>query len=212
MILTKYEHACFTVEKDGKLLVIDPGQFTRDIGSPENVIAVVVTHEHFDHLDPAALGALSAHNPDAVIYAHESIIKQLGDTLPSHAVKTGDVVEIGSFTLEFSGGEHAVIHSSMPTIANLAVMINSTVFYPGDSFTKPAKPTKVLALPVTAPWMKISEAIDYVGEVKPDLAFPTHDAIASDAGKSVVDTMISNVIKSYGGTYQRLTEPVEIDG
>ena len=25
MKLTKYEHACFTVEKDGKLLVVDPG-------------------------------------------------------------------------------------------------------------------------------------------------------------------------------------------
>ena len=27
MKLTKYRHACFTVEKDSKLLIVDPGGF-----------------------------------------------------------------------------------------------------------------------------------------------------------------------------------------
>jgi L-ascorbate metabolism protein UlaG (beta-lactamase superfamily) len=210
MKLTKYEHACFTLEKDGKLLIIDPGVFTTDLGSPENVIAIVVTHEHADHFDVNALGALIAHNPDAIIYAHENITRQFGDTLPHQAVQAGEVVQAGPFSLAFFGGEHAVIHPSFPPIANLGVMIDDVVYYPGDSFTIPDKPVSVLALPVTAPWLKISEVMDFLMEVKPQLAFPTHDAIASDAGKSLPDRMLPGFAESYGGTYQRIDGSIEV--
>lgn len=210
MKLTKYEHACFAVEKDGKLLVVDPGVFTTDLESPENVSAIVVTHEHPDHFDPAALGALIAHNPDAIILAHENITRQLGDTLPNRAVTAGESHNIGPFTVEFFGGEHAIIHSSISPIANLGVMINDSIYYPGDSFTLPQRPVAVLALPVSAPWMKISEAMDYIGDVKATLVLPTHDAILSQAGKDVVDRMLSSYMEKYSGTYRRLTEIIEI--
>lgn len=211
MKLTKYEHACFTVEKDGKLLVVDPGIWTTDLGAPENVIAIVVTHEHPDHFDPNALGALIAHNPDAIIYGHEDIVKQLGDTLPNSTVSSGDSVIAGPFQLEFFGGSHATIHPSFPNVANLGVMINNTIYYPGDALSQPAKPVAVLALPVVAPWMKLSDAMDYVTEVKADIVFPTHDAIASDSGKQLPDRMIPHFVEAYGGTYQRLNSPLEVD-
>jgi len=210
MKLTKYEHACFTLEQDGKLLVVDPGIITTDLGSPENVVAIVVTHEHPDHFDPAALGALIAHNPDAVIYAHKDITKQFGDTLPHQAVTAGETVVVEPFTLEFFGGEHAVIHPSIPVVANLGVMVNDTLYYPGDSFVKPNKPVKVLALPVTAPWMRLAEAMDYVSELKPELAFPTHDGVASSFGKQLPDRMIPSFMESYGGSYQRIKGSIEV--
>jgi len=210
MRITKYEHACFTVEEDGKLLIVDPGIFTTDLGSPENVVAIVVTHEHPDHFDVNALGALIAHNPGAIIYAHESITKKLGEALPNQAVSTRGRVTVGPFSLEFFGGEHAVIHSSLTVVANLGVMINDTVYYPGDSFTNPDKSVKVLALPVTAPWLKISEVMDYLTIVKPELAFPTHDAVASDFGKQLPDRMLPSFAEGYGGTYQRLVGPIDV--
>lgn len=210
MKLTKYEHACFTLEKDGRLLVVDPGAFTTDLGSPDNVFAIVVTHEHADHFDPATLGALIAHNPNATVYAHENITKQFGDTLPHQAVSAGETVTIEPFVLEFFGGEHAVIHSSFSIVANLGVMINDSVYYPGDSFTEPGKPIKVLALPVTAPWMRISEAIDYVSKLKPNLVFPTHDGVASEFGKQLPDRMIPKFVENYGGKYQRIKGSIDI--
>jgi L-ascorbate metabolism protein UlaG (beta-lactamase superfamily) len=212
MKLTKYGHACFTVEKDGKLLVVDPGGWTTDLGSPENVVAIVITHEHQDHFDPNALGALVAHNPEAVIYAHESITKQLGDALPSQAVVAGEGVAAGPFKLEFYGGQHATIHPDMPVVANLGVMIEGKIYYPGDSFANPERPVDVLALPVSAPWMKTAEALDFLMAVKPRLAFPTHDAILSDAGKNLADNLASVFAEKVNTTYQRLSQPVEIDG
>ena len=209
MILTKYEHACFTLEKDGKVLVVDPGGWTTDLPALDNVAAVVVTHDHPDHFDVNALGAIIGRNPDAVIYAHETITRQFGDTLPAIAVIAGEGIEAGPFRLEFHGGEHAVIHPDMPRAINLGVMINGTLYYPGDSFAQPGVPVEWLALPITAPWLKISEVVDFVRGVKPVHAFPTHDAIASPAGKRLADTMIPGMTDT---DYVRLGEPVTIDG
>lgn len=210
MLLTKYEHACFTLEKDGKLLVVDPGEWTTDIGALENVVGIVVTHEHADHFDPTALGGLVAHNPDAVIYAHETITRQLGDTLPHQAVDAGEVTTIDPFTLEFFGGEHAIIHDSLSPVANLGVMINDHVYYPGDSFAAPNKPVTVLALPVSAPWLKISEVMNFADTIQARFVFPTHDAILSSNGKALVDRVLPPFVQKHGGTYQRISEPTNL--
>jgi len=209
MELTKYEHACFTIEKDGKLLIVDPGVYTNDLQTPENVVAVVVTHEHADHFDPAALDAIIAHNPKAIIIAEKTITEKLSE-LPTATVEPGDKYTVPPFMFEFFGGEHALIHSSMPVIGNLGVMINDTVYYPGDSFTLPNKPVDVLALPISAPWLKLGDTMDYLIAIKPRLAFPTHDALLSPIGKSLPDNMLPNLMKSFGGEYKRLIEPIEL--
>lgn len=210
MKLTKYEHACFTVEEDSKLLVVDPGSFTTDLGALENVVAIVITHEHADHFDPSALDAIISRSPDAVVYAHESVTSQLSDAFMATSVATGDIIDAAPFTLEFFGGDHAIIHPSYTPIANLGVMINETIYYPGDSFTLPNKPVDVLALPATAPWLKISEAMDFLAEIKPRFTFPTHDAIANNQGKALVDRILGGVAEENNAIYQRLTDSIEV--
>ncbi len=205
MKLTKYEHACFTVEKDGKVLVVDPGGYTTDLPALENVVAVIITHKHADHFDINAVEALFASNPDIVVYSPQQVDESLVAAAFSHkAVAAGETISCGPFELEFFGGDHAEIHASLPIDQNVAVMVNDTVYYPGDSFTQPNKPVAVLALPVAAPWLKMSEVIDYIAEVKPTMAFPTHDAILSSTGKKLSDTMLPGFMQIYGGTYKRI--------
>lgn len=214
MKLTKYNHACLTLEHEGKLLVIDPGVWTTDLGVYENVVGIIVTHEHADHFDPTALGAIIAHNPEAKVIAHTDITRQLGtngETLPYETVSAGDIVTVGPFTLEFFGGKHATIHSDIPDIANLGVFVNDTLYYPGDSFARPERPVSVLALPVSAPWLKISETMDFLTDTHPKLAFPTHDAILSDEGKGLVDRMLTPLAEKTGGQYQRLSHDHSIE-
>ncbi len=50
MKLTKYTHSCIKLEKDGKVLLVDPGNFAEDAAF-EGVDAILVTHEHPDHFD-----------------------------------------------------------------------------------------------------------------------------------------------------------------
>lgn len=209
MKLTKYEHACFTLEKGGQVLVVDPGVFTNDLGELKNVSVVVITHEHPDHFVAERLQELANDNPEMTVVAHESITSQLSD-FRATSVTAGQKFEIGNFKLEFFGGTHAIIHPTLPAIANLGVLINNTLYYPGDSFTLPKREVKVLALPIGAPWLKMSETIDFVMSIKPEIAFPTHDAVLSNVGKSIPDRYISNLANENGFMYQRLTGSIEI--
>ena len=203
MNITKYMHSCLVVEKGGQRIVVDPGVWSEDFVVPENVVAIIVTHEHADHLDPEKLKAIVSASPDAVIYAHEAVLSKI-EGLKTQAVSAGETVRVGEFTLRFTGGEHATIHTSYPAIANLGVVVDDALYYPGDSFALAGAVVHTLALPVSAPWMKISEAMDFLAEVKPMRVFPTHDAILSDTGHVLVDRMLSATAESVGARYERL--------
>lgn len=160
MELTKYEHACVTVAKDSQVLVVDPGNWTTDFTAPDHVVAVIITHEHADHFDNEHIAAILDKNPEAVIVAPESVTKHI-EAFPTHMVSAGDTATFGAFTLQFVGGTHATIYSSLPAVANLGVIINELIYYPGDSFFLPSQTIDTLAVPVSAPWLKTSEVIDF---------------------------------------------------
>lgn len=205
MNITKYQHACLVVEESGKLLVIDPGNISHDLVPPvSDVAGVVITHIHPDHCDPVSISSILKNNPEAEIIAHQSVIAELG-IQKSRAAEAGASLNIGPFNLEFYGGIHATIHPDMPPLANLGVLVNDQLYYPGDSFTKPGKQIDTLALPVAAPWMKISEAIEFFREVKPRQAFPTHDGILSEDGKMIVDNILRQVASQEDLSYARIS-------
>jgi L-ascorbate metabolism protein UlaG (beta-lactamase superfamily) len=210
MKLTKYEHACFTVEAEGSIVVVDPGSFTTNLGTLQNVIAVIITHEHPDHFDIDTLVEISRNNPSVSIFGPSSIIRLSGDLLSIKPVTHGQIIDLGPFHFEFFAGSHAVIHTDIPVIDNIGVLINDTLYYPGDSFILPGKPVDVLALPISAPWLKLSEAIDFARSINPRIIFPTHDAPLSDIGNDLVDRIVPAMMHQATSTYQRLTNPIEI--
>ncbi len=61
---------------------------------------------------------------------------------------------------------------------------------------------ELLFLPVSAPWLKLAESIDYLRRPRPALAVPIHDAILSDAGKALVDRLVGGLAGS--AEYRRL--------
>ena len=52
MKITKLEHSGIIIEKDGKRVVFDPVEIRGKIPKLENVVAIVITHKHGDHLQP----------------------------------------------------------------------------------------------------------------------------------------------------------------
>lgn len=203
MKITKFEHACLVIEKNNQSIVVDPGNFSRDFVAPNNVVVVIITHEHQDHCDPAKITEIFNKNPNCILVSTAGVISKIKD-MPTKPANAGQSLQIGDFGLEFFGGKHAEIHSSIPIIDNLGVMIDGLVYYPGDSFAIPDTPVDILALPVAAPWMKISQSIDFLQQVKPRLAFPTHDAILSGDGKSIVDKLLRAASDEAGSTYERI--------
>lgn len=209
MKLTKYDHACFTVQKDNQLVVVDPGNFSPDYLPSNSVVAVIVTHGHADHYDPEQIAAIIDKNPEAVIIGHEDVVSKI-EVFKTQAVAVGDKLKIGLFDFEFFGGTHAVIHRSVPVVPNLGLMINELLYYPGDSLALPGRPVDTLAVPAGAPWLKIGDAMDFLELVKPRFAFPTHDAVLSDIGKELADEWLTIAATRNEIEYKRLDSPITL--
>jgi L-ascorbate metabolism protein UlaG (beta-lactamase superfamily) len=84
------------------------------------------------------------------------------------------------------GGQHAVIHPEIPLIDNTSYLIGDAghparLMHPGDALFTPGEEVDVLALPAAAPWMKVSEAIEYLRAVNPARAVPIHQGILQEA-------------------------------
>jgi L-ascorbate metabolism protein UlaG (beta-lactamase superfamily) len=204
MIITKYEHACLTVEESGQKLVIDPGIFSTSLPTNlTNVQAIIITHVHPDHIDETMVKQLITANPEVKIFSTQEVADNF-QGLRITVVNPGNTYKAGDFTLAFFGGQHASIHPSMPLAQNIGVLVNATLFYPGDSFTLPGRPIQLLAVPISAPWLKISETIDYISNVKPASVIPTHDFILSTAGQQIHDRLVSAAADKISAPYTRL--------
>lgn len=201
MRLTKLEHSGMILEDSGRKLIIDPGSFTTPVTEGGGAVGIVVTHEHPDHWTPEQLHRILDKSPDAQIFGPAGLAKAASD-FEIQVVQAGDTREAGPFTLRFFGGTHAVIHSSIPVIDNVGVLINDTLYYAGDSFTIPeGVAVDTLAAPAGAPWLKIAEVIDYVAAVAPRKSFPVHEMVLSVAGKKMSNQRIAAATEQGGGEF-----------
>ena len=211
MRITKLEHAALTIDEGGHVLVVDPGSLTTPMVDVTGVEAVVITHEHADHWTPEQLRRILGKSPKARLFGPAGVVAAATD-FTVEQVEAGDTVSTGTFTLRFFGGEHALIHSSIPVVDNLGVLVNGRFYYPGDSFTIPeGVDVDTLAAPAAAPWMKISEVMDYVSTLRPRRAFPTHDGILSTAGMGLSNQRIGEVVRAGGGEYYPLIGGESLD-
>jgi L-ascorbate metabolism protein UlaG (beta-lactamase superfamily) len=185
--LTKFTHACVRLEKDGTALVIDPGEWSEE-QALDGAAHVLVTHEHFDHLDVSLLTRVAADNPDLRVWAPESVARDqlggLGDQVTT--VAPGDRFAAGGFTVQVVGGQHAEIYDGLPGCANVGYLIDEAVYHPGDALFVPEVPVDTLLVPASAPWLKLAEALDFTRAVRPSRAYPVHDAMLSVIGQQGV--------------------------
>ncbi|WP_309129389.1 MBL fold metallo-hydrolase [Microbacterium sp.] len=211
MRVTKHEHAALRIEHDQQTLLIDPGSFTTPLTDLSDLAAVVITHEHPDHWTTEHLAAALAAAPDAPVYSTAGVA-QAAEDVPVTVVEPGDTVTAGPFTLRFFGGDHAVIHSSLPRIRNVGVLVNDLLYYPGDSYAVPeGVDVDTLAAPLGAPWLKIGEAMDFVLAVSPRRSFGTHDMTLSDVGRSMHRARLQWATEQHGGRFFALDPGDSLD-
>ncbi|WP_448614872.1 MBL fold metallo-hydrolase [Modestobacter sp. URMC 112] len=190
MQLTKLGHACVVLSDGDRRLVVDPGAFTEE-SAWDGASAVLVTHEHADHFDPARTRAAVDADPGLEVWTNASVAAQLEGAGPRvHVVGAGDAVTVAGFDVQVHGEWHAVIHPDVPRIPNVGFLVDGQVFHPGDALTVPDAEVPTLLLPLSAPWSRTGELIDYLREVRAGRAVGVHDALLSDIGLAVVGRLL----------------------
>ncbi len=190
MLLTKLGHSCVRLEKDDVRLVIDPG-----VWSGPDVLAgasaILVSHEHPDHLDDRAVRAALAAAPGLELWANESVAARFTEFSGRvHPVRHGDAVTAAGFDVHVYGSDHAIIDATIPVIRNTGFAVDGQVFHPGDSFTLPDEPIPVLLVPVSATWLKFSEVAAYIRAAAPERGYWIHDALLNDKGASLLENLV----------------------
>lgn len=192
MKITKYTHACVRLERDGRVLVIDPGVWSepRALAGAD---AVLVTHEHGDHIDVLRLAGLGVE----VFAPAEAKISGV----PVTAVSTGDEFTAAGFRVRAVGGRHAFIYNGQPDCANLGYVIDDSLYHPGDSVHRPGQPIETLLVPAQASWLKTEEAIEFARAVAPEQAFAIHEAQLNERGLASTNAWFAQEI---GDAYRYL--------
>ena len=193
MLLTKLGHACVRLEKDDARVVIDPGVWA----GPDvlhGAAAVLITHEHVDHVDDAAVRSALTADPGLQLWASATVATQFGEFGGRvHAVQHGDAFTVADFDVHVYGAEHAQIDSSIPVVPNTGFAVDGKIFHPGDSFTVPEDAIPTLLVPVSGPWLKFSDVADYLRATAPERAFWIHDALLNDKGASLWQNLLGLV-------------------
>lgn len=195
MKIIKLEHSGVAIEKDGKMVVFDPVEFTEELPNLENVVAIIVTHKHSDHLQPKAIARITKDNPGVKIFTTNDAVGAISNET---AVKAGDHHEIDGFMLDFFGKDHSAIVPGQVPCENIGAVIDGVIVNPGDSFDLPSLKPKLLFVPIAAPWLKIAESMKYIGRAQPEMVIPVHDALLSELGGAISNNWIKRACEDVG--------------
>lgn len=190
MKLTKYTHSCVRLEKDGKVLVIDPGIWAEE-EALTGADAILITHEHFDHLDRERVPTT-----DVPVWTNAAVAALLtedgaGDRVT--VVEQGQTFEAAGFSIGAYGNDHAIIlpEQGVPC-QNTGFLIEDAVYHPGDAWTKPDRKLHTSLVPLAAPWFALPDAIEYTRAVEAEQVVGIHDAPLSEIGLGLLRTWLTN--------------------
>ena len=210
--LIKFAHSCVRFDDGDRSLVIDPGVLSEVEAALDGAGGVLITHEHPDHIDAEKLRAAAARDPRLRIWAPPNLAASLGD-LGEQVVSVvpGQSFDAVGFAVETFGGQHGLLHPTVPIVQNNCYLIDGAVYHPGDSVIVPSKQVDVLLLPIHAPWSSTADVIDFAVSVRAPNAYPIHDGLLNDTGLSFVEAHVKRIGAEHGVEYANLRSGSSID-
>jgi L-ascorbate metabolism protein UlaG (beta-lactamase superfamily) len=197
--ITHLGHSCVLVESGGARILIDPGAFTKGFEELTDLDAVLVTHQHVDHLDVERLPLLLEANPQARLLTEAEAAAELDKVgIAADPLHVGDQVRFADAEVSGVGGVHAEIDPAIARIGNVGFLLRSsgepTFFHPGDAYEATPNGVDVLALPLSAPWAKVSETTRFISAIRPGRLFPVHDGLLAPTGRAVYLRVVGSLL------------------
>ncbi|MFN0284918.1 MAG: MBL fold metallo-hydrolase [Kineosporiaceae bacterium] len=190
MRVTHLGHSCLLVESSGIRVLLDPGTFSHGFEELTGLAAVLVTHQHVDHLDVERLPQLLEANDGARVVVEPETAAELGRAgIEAQALHPGEELVLAGLNVSAVGGRHALVHDDVPRVGNVGYVLaeesGPRLFHPGDAIDTAPEAVDVLALPLSAPWAALKETVEFLRAVSPRAWFPIHDGLLSAAGRSL---------------------------
>lgn len=163
MRVTKFAHSCIRIESDSNSLVIDPGIFTTP-DAVDGVDAILITHEHADHFSPELLQRAAAP-----VYTIAAVAAKLPTEWDVTVVAPGEEFHAAGSVHHCGRGDACVTHPDVPRFFDSGFVVTADatrLYHPGDSLTPPPVRVDVCCLPISGPWLKLAEAIDFARSVR----------------------------------------------
>lgn len=175
MKVTKYPQSCLILEKDGMRLLIDPGVFVAEkykAGDLGKIDAVLVTHEHGDHLNIELLRSIVGQSGITVV-ANESASK-LSDGLVTKVVTDGEQFELAGFKIIAKELPHCAMPSGAPGPQNTGYIIDDNFFHPGDGVKIDDVHVDTSGVAVAGPDISPRDVVDFAKSVGCKKLIPLH--------------------------------------
>lgn len=180
--ITFIGHGTLMLKFDGKIIHVDPYGRLADYSTLPKADMILVTHDHFDHLDPAALQKVRAANT-TVIMSAACTGKVDGGTV----MKNGDVRTVLGIKIEATAAYNLVnktdagqpFHPKGAGNGYVLTLGDTRVYIAGDTENTPEM--KALAhidcafLPMNLPYTMTPDMVaDAARALKPKILYPYH--------------------------------------
>jgi L-ascorbate metabolism protein UlaG (beta-lactamase superfamily) len=187
--IIKYRHSCVRLEFDnGTVLVIDPGTWS-EAHALLGADAVLVTHEHNDHVDELRLAGLNAP-----VFAPSGA--DIGAIVTTRVDRDQEFTVAG-IPVRAVGGRHATVHDGEPDCVNFGYVVDNSLYHPGDALALPEQSIESLLIPMQGAWLKTTEAIKFAEAIGPERACGIHDEQINVRGRNSINGWLSKAVADY---------------
>ena len=177
-------HSSMRIEFDGTEIEIDPvsklGEKTIDYASMPKADYIFITHEHFDHLDTAAIRLLSADNTQLITNQRCADMLGYGTVMAN-----GDILQLSdNITVEavpaYNTSEgHQDFHPKGRDNGFILTLDGLRIYIDGDTEDSPEMANindiDIAFLPCNQPYtMTVDQLVTAARMVKPKVLFPYH--------------------------------------
>jgi len=170
MRLVRYSHSCVRLDFEGVVVVVDPGEWSEPVALL-GADAVLVTHEHGDHVDESRLIDLACP-----VFAPAGAALTRIDFQPVHP---GRSITVAGFEVEVVGGRHAAVLDGQQTCPNVGYLIGG-VYHPGDALDPAPRAVETVLVPMQASWLKPAEGVNFLQACQYRRAIGIHDGQIND--------------------------------